>query len=228
MRARQFEEVAVELAAEREERERAAIARERARIARELHDVVAHNVSVMVLHAEAGRRSLRDAERVAESFGTIETVGRQTVDELRRLLGMLRHDEELALSPPPSLLHVDELAEHVRRTGLSVEVDVSGRRNGVAPGLDVAAYRIVQEALTNVLKHARAASATVAIEYGEQAVRIEVTDDGVGPAPAAEGGQGLIGMRERTALYGGRLESGSGPAGGFLVRAVLPLRGGQE
>jgi signal transduction histidine kinase len=228
MLAQQFEEVAVELAAERAERERAAIATERARIARELHDVVAHNVSVMVLHAEAGSRSMRDAKRVAESFETIETVGRQTVDELRRLLGMLRHDEEFALSPPPSLLHVDELAEHVRRTGLSVEVDVSGRRNGFAPGLDVAAYRIVQEALTNVLKHARAASATVAIEYGEHAVRIEVTDDGVGPAPAAQGGQGLIGMRERAALYGGRLESGSGPGGGFLVRAVLPLRGGQE
>jgi signal transduction histidine kinase len=224
-RTRELEEMTRELSEERAERERAAVAGERSRIARELHDVIAHNLSVVVLHAEAGRRSLDDRERVAETLETIENVGRQTVDELRRLLGILRADEEPALAPPPSLLHLDVLADHVRRAGLDVDVTVSGERNGISPGLDVAAYRIVQEALTNALKHARATRATVAVAYGRDRVEIEVADDGIGaaaPSPADPGAHGLVGMRERTSLYGGTLAAGARETGGFAVRAVFP------
>lgn len=222
--AGELERVAHELTEERSERERAAIATERARIARELHDVVAHNVSVIVLHAEAGRRGLDDRERAGEAFDTIETVGRQTVDELRRLLGMLRHDDELVLAPPPSLEHLDVLAEQVRRAGLEVAVAISGTRNGIQPGLDVAAYRIVQEALTNVLKHAQARRATVDVEYTPDTVTLVVGDDGVGGDPSTADGHGLLGMRERATVYGGSFDAGAAPDGGFVVRAVLPLR----
>ncbi|HET7046363.1 MAG TPA: histidine kinase [Gaiellaceae bacterium] len=224
-RAAELEDMTIELAVEREERERAAVVSERARIARELHDVVAHNVSVIVLHAEAGKRALGGERRTQEAFDTIESVGRETVDELRRLLGILRRDEELTLAPPPSLAHLDLLVESVRQAGVPVELAVSGTRNGLSPGLDLAGYRIVQEALTNVLKHARARRVAVTVVYAADGLELEVSDDGDGGAPAdAGGGHGLVGMRERAALYGGSLRAGPRPGGGFGVRAVLPLR----
>lgn len=150
-----LESVTAQLAFEREERARAAVLVERARIARELHDVVAHNVSVIVLHAQAGQRSQPTVPRDArEAFETIEDVGRQTVDELRRLLGVLRSDEAADLGPPPSLAHVDALIARVQAAGLDVEVTVEGRPPPLSTGVDMAAYRIVREALTNALKHA--------------------------------------------------------------------------
>jgi len=155
MRVTELESVTAQLALEREERARAAVLVERARIARELHDIVAHNVSVIVLHAQAGQRTRPRVQRDArEAFETIEGVGRQTVDELRRLLGVLRSDEAADLGPLPSLAHVDGLIARVHAAGLDVEVSVEGRPSALPPGVDVAAYRIVQEALTNALKHA--------------------------------------------------------------------------
>jgi signal transduction histidine kinase len=149
-RTRELEDLAAQLAIEREERARAAVVGERTRIARELHDVVAHNVSVIVVHAGAGARVLEgDQPIVRDALTTIETVGRQTVDEMRRLLGILRRDEELSLAPQPTLAHVDALVDHVREAGLRVELSVHGDRDGLPAGVDLAGYRIVQEALTN-------------------------------------------------------------------------------
>lgn len=226
-RTRQLEDATAQLVVEREERAQAAVILERARIARELHDVVAHNVSVMVLHAQGGDRALAGEQPEAhEAFGLIETVGRQTVDELRHLLGLLRQDEALALAPPPSLAHVHTLVESVRAAGLDVRLRVEGEARLLPTGVDVAAYRILQEALTNALKHGEGSRAEVAVRFGRQAVEVEVLDDGPGaPGPSAGGGHGLVGMRERVALYGGELQAGPRGGGGFAVRAVLPWAG---
>jgi signal transduction histidine kinase len=208
-----------------------AVITERARIARELHDIVAHHLSVVVLQAAGARASGQASDRTLEK---IENSGRQALTEMRRLLGMLREpDEEPALTPQPGLGELPALAESVRAAGLPVHLVVGGSGAALPPAVDVSAYRIVQEALTNVLKHAGSAHAEVSIGYAADSVTIEVTDDGQGLraadpvwAEAAPGGRGLAGMRERVALFGGDLRAGPGPDGGFTVRARLPVSDG--
>jgi signal transduction histidine kinase len=214
-----------QLEREREQRVRALVAQERARIARELHDVVAHSVSVMVIQAQAGPRLTGDPEATSRTFATIESSGREALVELRRLLGILRTDDnELAVGPQPGLASIEGLLEQVRAAGLPVELRIEGEPEPLAPGLDLCAYRIVQEALTNTLKHAAGASAEVLVRYGPSAVELEIADDGAGGSAAVNGaGHGLIGMRERATLYGGRLDAGARPDGGYTVRAHLPL-----
>jgi len=207
------------------ERERAAVAEERARIARELHDVVAHSVSTIVVQAEAGEALLdREPERAREAFDSIRGSGRQALVELRRMLGLLRRDEdEVALVPQPSLQHLDVLVDHVRGVGLPVRVEIEGERRRLPPGVDLSAYRIVQEALTNALKHGGRASAVVRVRYSADDLELEVVDDGPRASNGATGGHGLTGMRERVRLYGGELETGPRPDGGYAVRARLPV-----
>ena len=208
---------------ERDEQARRAVADEQARIARELHDVLAHNVSVMVVQAAAAR-DVFDSQpsRVRESLRSIEQTGRSALQELRRLLSAVR-TEEAELAPQPGLARLPDLVDQVRRAGLVVDLRVEGPPRPLATGVDLAAYRVVQEALTNTIKHAGASSAGVRVLYDGARVELEVADDGVGPGTnGSNGGQGLIGMRERVAHYGGELETSSGPGGGFLVRASLP------
>ena len=203
----------------------AAILEERSRIARELHDVVAHSISVMVLQARGGRRVLEAAPGDArEAFAVIERAGHQALEEMRRLLGMLRaSDEELALAPQPSLRQLDRLVERVRAAGLPVEVTVEGEPGELPPGVDLSAYRIVQEALTNALKHAGPARARVVVRYREDELELEIADDGAGTGDGTGSGHGLIGMRERVSVYGGELQAGRRPEGGYALRARLPL-----
>jgi signal transduction histidine kinase len=210
---------------ERDLAAREAVTEERARIARELHDVVAHSVSVMVVQAQAGPRLLGHPERVRSTFGSIEASGREALTELRRLLGVLRTaDEQLAIGPQPGLDSLQSLVEQVRAAGLEVEFRVEGLPVQLPAGIDLSAYRIVQEALTNTLKHAGSAEAQVTVRYGASALELEVADNGSGAgASANSGGHGLIGMRERAALYGGTLEAGSRNGHGYAVRARLPL-----
>lgn len=204
------------------------LAEERTRIARELHDVIAHNVSLMVLQAGAARQVLdADPERVREPLLTIEATGRQAIGEMRRLLGILRADQEDPAAPPqPGLARLDELVAESRAADVAVDVEVSGRQRPLPAGVDLAAYRIVQEALTNVRKHAgTGAAAHVAVHFGESDIALEVTDDGSGASARRNGhaGHGLVGMRERAALYGGALKAGPRPDGGFRVAARLPV-----
>ncbi|HWW53593.1 MAG TPA: sensor histidine kinase [Acidimicrobiales bacterium] len=219
--------------ADRLERERASEAREavvaeRARIARELHDVVAHSMSVMVVQAGAARRVLdRDAGQAKEALQSIEETGRQALDEMRRLLGVLRQDDEPAAArfPQPTVQELDLLLEHVREAGLEVSLTIEGDARPLPSGVDLSVFRIVQEALTNTLKHAGAAEAEVVLRWGEFEVQAEVSDNGRGPAAEEDvpAGHGLVGMRERVALYGGDLQVGHRPGGGFRVRATFPL-----
>jgi signal transduction histidine kinase len=221
-------ELAEALERERVEESRIAIAEERARIARELHDVVSHAMTTIVIEAGAERLHLAPgSERTSRTLSGIERTGREALGEMRRLLGVLReHDEEPALAPQPSLDHLAELVEHVGRAGLDVALRVEGRPVALSPGLDVNAYRIVQEALTNVLKHAGATRATVVIVYDTDVLGLTVTDDGRSAQPPADGpGHGLTGLRERVTLYGGELEAGPDPDGGFTLHARLPLHG---
>jgi signal transduction histidine kinase len=224
-RERTLERLTVDLEREREEKARAAVAEERARIARELHDVVAHAISVIVLQARGGRRSLTtDPEETREALDTIEATGSAALAEMRRLLGMLRRDdEEIALAPQPSLRYLDALAEQVREAGLPVELSVEGEPVDLPPGVDLSAYRIVQEALTNALKHAGPATAGVVVRYSDHSLELEIADTGVGAGPNDGAGHGLVGMRERVSLYGGKVEAGPREGGGFAVRARLPL-----
>jgi signal transduction histidine kinase len=212
---------------DREERARAAVAQERTRIARELHDIVAHAISVMVVQARGGRRMLTvDPQEAREALDAIESTGRQALVELRRLLGMLRElDEQPALAPQPSLRRLGELVEQVQEAGLPVQVAVEGEAVELPPGVDLSAYRIVQEALTNTLKHAGPATAQVVVRYHPADLELEISDNGHGGASTDGSGQGLIGMRERVALYGGQFMCGQGAEGGYLVRARLPTGG---
>lgn len=202
----------------------AAIAEERARIARELHDVVAHSISVIILQARGGRRVLQSEPADAgEAFVTIERTGHQALEEMRRLLGMLgRSDEELALAPQPSLRELETLVEQVRTAGLPVELVIEGEARELPPGIDLSAYRIVQEALTNALRHAGPARARVLLRYGPD--DLEIADDGPGTGDRSGPGYGLIGMRERVSVYGGDLQAGRRPEGGYALRVRLPLR----
>lgn len=220
-----LERRAARLEQEREERARIAIAEERARIARELHDVVAHGVSTMVLQVGGVRRRLtEDQQRERDALLYVEDTGRQALAEMRRMLGMMRRaDDESGLAPQPGLARLDELAHSMRAAGLSVELRVEGDPAPLPPGLDLSAFRIVQEALTNALKHAGPARAAVCVRYGPRALEIEVTDDGRGQPNGHEPGHGLVGMHERVALFGGRLEADRRAEGGYRVHAQLPL-----
>jgi signal transduction histidine kinase len=224
-RTEDLEEHAAVLEADRDARARAAVADERARIAREMHDSVAHSVSVMVLQAGAAEQVLTVApERARASLVTIQDTGRDAIVELRRMLGVLRDTGgETSHDSQPSVDRLDALVEHVRSAGLAVELKVEGEPRPLPPGVDRSAYRIVQEALTNTLKHAGPARACVTLRYRAQALELEVLDDGRGAPSLGGGGFGLVGMRERAALYGGSLDAGPRPGGGYALRARLPL-----
>jgi signal transduction histidine kinase len=221
---RRLHEQADELERNRAERELAAVLAERTRIARELHDIVAHDVSVMLVQTQAARRTvLGDPDRARSAIAAVEETGREALGELRRLLGVLRRgDEELALAPHPSLARVGALVERVSAAGLTVELEVAGERRALPPGIDAAAFRIVQEALTNVLKHAQASRATVHVTYDPATVELVVRDDGTAAGPLRDG-PGIVGLRERVALYGGELRTASRRGAGFELRARLPL-----
>lgn len=205
-----------------------AVLEERARIARELHDVVAHSVSVMVVQAQAGPRLLGEPEQARGAFRAIEASGREALVELRRLLGILRTgDEQPVTAPQPGLGGLQSLVDQVRAAGLRVQLRVEGVPVQLPAGIDLSAYRIVQEALTNSLKHAGDAEAEVLVRYDDTALELEVVDNGSGGGTGGDGsGHGLIGMRERVALYGGLLEAGARNGHGYAVRARLPLHRG--
>jgi signal transduction histidine kinase len=211
--------------AEREEQARLAVAEERARIARELHDVVGHSVSVMTVQASAVRRLLEDdQEKEREALLVVEQTGREALAEMRRMVGVLRRpDEAPALAPQPSLEHIEKLVAHTRDTGLPVELRIEGTPLELPAGIDTTAYRIVQEALTNAVKHAGASKADVVVRYMDGTVELTVTDDGRGDGHGGGSGHGLVGMRERVSVYGGELEAGPQAGGGFRLRATLPV-----
>jgi signal transduction histidine kinase len=229
LRARVLEGEAERLRRERDERAERAVAEERARLARELHDIVAHSVSVMVLQSLAGQSVLNGSQPEArEAFVTIERTGRQAMDELRRLLAILREDQGVPDGPQPGVGDLQALASGMRKVGLDVSLTANGDPHDVPPGVGLAVYRIVQEALTNALKHAGANSSEVEVSYRADEVTVRVRDRGsYSPAPGGDwgAGHGLVGMRERAALYGGRLEAGPAPDGGYVVEAWLPLAG---
>lgn len=222
-------EAAVERAAraehEREERAGQAVAEERARIARELHDLVGHSVSVMTVQASAVRRLLLpEQEKEREALLTVEQTGREALSEMRRLVGVLRRPEEApALAPQPSLEQLDRLIAQVEEAGLPVELRIEGERIELPADVDLAAYRLVQEGLTNALKHAGAARAEVLVRFDGAGIEVQVTDDGRGEGPGDGGGHGLIGLRERIAVYGGELDAGPRPGGGYVLRGRLPV-----
>ena len=204
---------------------RAVAAEERARIARELHDVVAHGMSVVALQAVGGRRVLdTDPDQARQAFDAIERVTSDCLDEMRRLLGILRADDDRApLAPQPTVDQIAGLVEQARAAGTQVDVTVSGDPRNLPPGVGLSAFRIVQEALTNALKHAPGAHLRLLIRYEETSVVVEVVDDGPGDRGGSPRGHGLIGMRERVELFGGTLEVGTRSEGGFGVQARLPL-----
>jgi signal transduction histidine kinase len=205
------------------EKEQQAVAAERARIARELHDLVTHNLSVMVVQAgAAGEVFDEHPQQARAALAAIEETGRRALSELRRLLDVVAEEEDLAYDPQPGLRRLDELVASVRATGLGVDLTVEGSPRLLSPALELSAFRIVQEALTNVLKHARATRASVRVRFGTDTLELEVADDGVGAA-TTDGGRGLVGMRERAALFGGEVAAGTRPGGGFAVRARMPL-----
>jgi signal transduction histidine kinase len=206
-----------------------AAADERRRIAREMHDVVAHSVSVMVVQAGGARRILeRDPERAIAAAAQIERTGREALAEMRRLLGVLHRDDDEhdARAPQPTMAGVGALVERAREAGLPVELHVEGERRSLPAGLDLAAFRVVQEGLTNALKYAGHAPTDVHVRWGARELELEILDRGPGPARdrlGGDGGHGLVGMRERVKLYGGELEAGRRRGGGFRIHAKLPL-----
>jgi signal transduction histidine kinase len=218
---------AARLEHEREAKAAQAVLEERARIARELHDVIAHSVSVMVIQASVERRTLPvDQVSTREVLGEVERAGREVLAELRRLLGVMRAPGRSgSLAPQPGLEALDALIQESHKAGQAVEVHVEGDARPLSAGIDLAAYRIVQEALTNARRHAPGARADVMLRWQPRELAIEIVDDGPGPAADSNGsGHGLVGMRERATLYGGRVDTGrAGNAGGFQVRAWLPL-----
>jgi signal transduction histidine kinase len=225
----ELEERAARLEREREEKADRAVIEERARIARELHDVIAHNVSVMVVQAAAGEDVFdEDPGQARESLAAVASTGRAALTELRRLLGVIRAEDDRgdpAYAPQPGLERIDELIGQVRETGLPVELSVLGEARPLPEGVGLCAYRIVQEALTNTLKHAHASTAQVQLRYVADALELQVLDDGRGTTSlnGETDGQGLIGMRERVALFGGELTAGRRSGRGYEVRARLPL-----
>jgi signal transduction histidine kinase len=231
MLARELAEKAELAEHAREEEERRAIVTERSRIARELHDVLAHNLRVMVVQAGGARRIVeKRPDQAAQVADLIERTGREALAELRQLFGPVRHGEGEDLHGPVGIDRVEELAARARAAGLSVHVHVEGERVRLPTGVDLTAYRVVQEALTNTLKHGGGAQASVTVSYEPNEVVLSIEDDGVGAGDSRPGlgelggGHGLVGMRERVELYGGMLQAGSRPGGGFAVRARLPTR----
>ncbi|TKJ27415.1 sensor histidine kinase [Blastococcus sp. CCUG 61487] len=223
LRLSAVEERSVALEAELQRESELAAAEERSRIARELHDVVAHGMSLMVVQAEAAEELLtRSPEAAAEPLRRVQETGRQGLAEMRRLLGVLRTEGgPPSTAPQPSLRRLPDLVREAADAGLPVEVVVEGEQAELSPGLELAAYRIVQEALTNTRRHAHASRACVRLGYTADALGIEVTDDGR-VAPGGREGHGLVGIRERAALYGGTSHAGPREGGGFRVTAVLP------
>ncbi len=213
---------------ERETQSRDAVIDERRRIAREMHDVVAHNVSVMVVQAGAARRIIESKpEQARDALSSIEMTGRQALTEMRRLTGVLRREGESYKAPQPGLRYLEKLIEQTREAGLPVEVTIEGQPYELPQGADLSAFRIVQEALTNSLKHAGPSQASVCIKYSPDRLELRVTDNGRGAAErlsnGSVAGHGLVGMRERVAMFGGDLKSGPLPGGGYEVQATLPL-----
>jgi signal transduction histidine kinase len=218
------------------------VVEERLRIARELHDVVAHSMSIVAVQSGVGAHVLdSQPEEARKALAAVEVTSRQALSEMRRLLGVLRQEAEPAgsLAPSPGLAEVDALAAEVAKAGARVEVRIEGTRPELPLGLDLSAYRIVQEALTNVVRHAGPATARVRIRYAVDAVDLEVVDDGVGSANGRQesasdrqirrsAGHGILGMRERAALYGGTLDAGPLAGGGFRVAAHLPVEPGDR
>jgi signal transduction histidine kinase len=232
LRERSEQAEAAELRAAQAEREREAAARvavaeERARIARELHDIVAHAVSVMVLQVGAVRHKLPDelaGDR--EALRSVERAGRTALTEMRRLLGAMRDDQdEVSFVPQPGLDGLASLLEEVTRAGLPVELHVDGEPFPLPRGVDLSAYRIVQEGLTNALKHAHASTANVTVRYALDELQIEVRDNGVGSSTTDGLGHGLVGVRERVKIYGGEMSAGAANGGGFVLSTRLPLSG---
>jgi signal transduction histidine kinase len=225
---------------EREAAARVAVAEERSRIARELHDVVAHAVSVMVLQVGAVRHKMPESDAEdREALKNVEQAGRAALAEMRRLLDAMRREgDELELEPQPGLGNLDALLDDVRAAGLDVELHRHGAPVALPPALDLSAYRILQEGLTNALKHSGAERAEVELKYGERELLVSVRDDGRGPAAASNGaehgsaqgsahglGHGLVGVRERVKIYGGDMSAGAEAGGGFTLRARLPYEG---
>jgi signal transduction histidine kinase len=218
-----LEERAERLEREREAEAARAVAEEQARIARELHDVIAHTLSVIVVQAAAARDVFATRpERAREALEAIERSGRGALRELRRLLGNVR-GEEVTFAPPPRLADLDHLLDELRRSGLPVSITIEGRPAALPEAVDLSAYRVVQEALTNTLKHAHATRAEVALRWQEDALEIEISDDGVGSASTNGTGHGIVGMQERLGLLGGTLAAGPAAEGGFTVLARFPL-----
>jgi signal transduction histidine kinase len=230
LQAAELEDRAARLEREREEKARQAATQERLRIARELHDVVAHSLSVIGVQAGAARLVL-DADpnpaRAREAVAAIEATANRAMAEMRRALGILRDTERsgAALAPLPGLRQLPSLLDQMRTAGLPVELTLEGTPRPLATSIDLSLYRIVQEALTNALKHARATRAEVVVGYGAHDITVEVTDDGRGSSSstARSEGTGTIGMQERAALFGGELRVGPRPQGGYAVRACLPI-----
>jgi signal transduction histidine kinase len=218
-----LEERAAQLERERDQQGRLAAADERARIAREMHDIVAHNLSVMIALADgAGFMAQRDPARSEAAMEKVSATGRHALADMRRLLGVLRDDDAVALTPQPGLSDLDALLEQVRGAGLRATLETSGAPIALGAGAELAVYRLVQEALTNTLKHAGSgAHAVVRLHYEADGVEVEVSDDGDRRPRVSPAGQGLAGMRERAAVHGGELEAGPGPEGGWRVRARL-------
>jgi signal transduction histidine kinase len=212
---------------EREAAARVAVAEERARIARELHDIVAHSVSVIVLHVGAVRHNLPETMGPdKDALRGVEETGRTALADMRRLLGAMRHDgDHLDLAPQPGLGSIDPLLDDFRRAGLPVRLQVDGEPVALPRGLDLSAYRIVQEGLTNALKHAHASHADVVVRYGCDQLQIDVRDDGAGTSPSDGLGHGLVGVRERVKIYGGEMTAGAAAGGGFVLTTSLPLDG---
>jgi signal transduction histidine kinase len=225
-RERELEEQAARLEEDRAVAAERAVVEERQRIARELHDVVAHSVSVMTVQAGAVRRLLRpDQERERLALETVEATGREALTEMRRLVGLLRKQGAMPeFAPQPSMRAVDVLVGTVREAGLPVELAVEGAPRELPPGVDLSAYRVIQEALTNALKYAGPANAWVTVRWKERELELEIANDGRSePGDGDSGGHGLAGLRERVSLVGGSLESGPRNGGGFVVKAHLPL-----
>jgi len=224
----QLRERTEQLVQEREENARRAVVDERVRIARELHDVLAHHVSVMGIQAGAARQVLKQyPEKALNSLSLIEASSRQAVSELYRLLGLLRDEKQVeSFTPQPSLQQLEKLVTDMQTSGLQVEVKIDGEKREIPQIVDLSAYRILEEALTNILKHARATKATINMNYQNDMLLLDIADNGhgiVNDGKIASGGKGLIGMRERVNLVKGEFWAGNGPNGGFLVKVKLPL-----
>jgi signal transduction histidine kinase len=224
---RELEERAARLEREHAEAAARAVTEERQRIARELHDVIAHSVSVMTVQAGAVRRLLAPGQvKEREALETVEATGREALTEMRRLVGLLRDQGAMPeFSPQPGLGTMDALLDGVRSAGIDVNLAVDGAPRELAPGVDLAAYRVVQESLTNALKHGACEKAWVSLHWRDDELELEIANDGLGDGDGAGGGHGLDGMRERVALYGGEVEAGERDGGGYVVRARLPLGG---